>query len=101
MPPSRRTQRSGERTRAGRRGQGRRGGGRSAGRRGGDEARRDRPDRPRPPRPDLVDALVLEVHGLVHDQGWLADRALERALRRERALFAAERRMVAEAVYGI
>jgi 16S rRNA (cytosine967-C5)-methyltransferase len=37
----------------------------------------------------------------VHDQGWLADRALERALRRERALYAAERRAVAEAVYGI
>jgi 16S rRNA (cytosine967-C5)-methyltransferase len=48
-----------------------------------------------------VDALVLEVHGLVHDQGWLADRALERALRRERALWASERRAVAEAVYGI
>jgi 16S rRNA (cytosine967-C5)-methyltransferase len=48
-----------------------------------------------------VDALVLEVHGLVHDQGWLADRALERTLRRERALFASERRAVAEAVYGV
>jgi 16S rRNA (cytosine967-C5)-methyltransferase len=43
---------------------------------------------------------VLEVHGLVHDQGWLADRALERALRDAR-LFAAERRTVAESVYGI
>jgi 16S rRNA (cytosine967-C5)-methyltransferase len=48
-----------------------------------------------------VDTLVLEVYGLVHDQGWLADRALERALRRERALWASERRAVAEAVYGI
>jgi len=48
-----------------------------------------------------VDAAVLEVHGLVHDQGWLADRALERALRRERALYASERRAIAEAVYGI
>jgi 16S rRNA (cytosine967-C5)-methyltransferase len=57
--------------------------------------------RPRPNRNDLVDALVLEVHGLVHDQGWLADRALERALRRQRALWASERRAVAEAVYGI
>jgi 16S rRNA (cytosine967-C5)-methyltransferase len=47
-----------------------------------------------------VDAVVLEVHGLVHDQGWLADRALERALRRER-LWAAERRAAAEALYGI
>jgi 16S rRNA (cytosine967-C5)-methyltransferase len=50
---------------------------------------------------DQVDAAVLEVHGLVHDQGWLADRALERALRRERGLWAAERRAVAESVYGI
>jgi 16S rRNA (cytosine967-C5)-methyltransferase len=55
----------------------------------------------RPIRNDLVDAAVLEVHGLVHDQGWLADRALERALRRERSLWSAERRAVAEAVYGI
>jgi 16S rRNA (cytosine967-C5)-methyltransferase len=55
----------------------------------------------RPQRNDLVDAAVLEVHGLVHDQAWLADRALERALRRERALWSAERRAVAEAVYGI
>ena len=55
----------------------------------------------RPIRQDLVDAVVLEVHGLVHDQGWLADRALERVLRRERKLWANERRAVAEAVYGI
>ncbi len=60
-----------------------------------------KPHRLRPPRNDLVDALVLEVHGLVHDQGWLADRALERVLRRERKLWANERRAVAEAVYGI
>jgi 16S rRNA (cytosine967-C5)-methyltransferase len=52
-------------------------------------------------REDLVDAVVLEVHGLVTDQGWLADRALERALRRERALWAGERRAAAEAVYGL
>jgi 16S rRNA (cytosine967-C5)-methyltransferase len=43
---------------------------------------------------------VLEVHGLVHDQGWLADRALERALRNDR-LWASERRAAAEAVYGL
>jgi 16S rRNA (cytosine967-C5)-methyltransferase len=54
----------------------------------------------RPIRQDLVDAVVLEVHGLVHDQGWLADRALERALRRDR-LWASERRSAAEAVYGV
>ncbi len=57
--------------------------------------------KPRPDRDDLVDAAVLEVHGLVHDQAWLADRALERALRRERGLWSTERRAVAEAVYGI
>jgi 16S rRNA (cytosine967-C5)-methyltransferase len=55
----------------------------------------------RPPRHDLVDAIVLEVYGLVHDQGWLADRALEAALRRERKLWASERRLAAEAVYGL
>jgi 16S rRNA (cytosine967-C5)-methyltransferase len=59
------------------------------------------PEQPRRPRPDLVDAVVLEVYGLVHDQGWLADRALERALRRERKLWASERRLAAEAVYGL
>jgi 16S rRNA (cytosine967-C5)-methyltransferase len=60
-----------------------------------------KPRRLRPPRPDLVDAVVLEVYGLVTDQGWLADRALERATRRERGLWANERRAAAEAVYGL
>jgi 16S rRNA (cytosine967-C5)-methyltransferase len=55
----------------------------------------------RPDRADLVDAAVLEAYGLAHDQGWLADRALERVLRRERKLWASERRAAAEAVYGI
>ena len=55
----------------------------------------------RPLRADLVDAVVLEVYGLVHEQGWLADRALERVLRREHRLFAAERRAAAEALYGL
>ena len=55
----------------------------------------------RPPRLDIVDAVVLEVHGLVHDQGWLADRALERALRRERKMWASERRLAAESLYGL
>jgi 16S rRNA (cytosine967-C5)-methyltransferase len=59
------------------------------------------PHRLRPPRNDLVDTLVLEVHGLVHDQGWLADRALERVLRRERKLWANERRAISESVYGM
>ncbi|MGC4000112.1 MAG: RNA methyltransferase [Anaeromyxobacter sp.] len=55
----------------------------------------------RPPREDVVDAVVLEVYGLVHDQGWLADRALERVLRRERKMWSSERRLAAEAVYGL
>jgi 16S rRNA (cytosine967-C5)-methyltransferase len=49
----------------------------------------------------VVDAVVLEVHGLVHDQGWLADRALERVLRRERKMWATERRLAAESLYGL
>ena len=56
---------------------------------------------PRPVRHDIVDTTVLEVYGLVHDQAWLADRALEVVLRRERRLYANERRAVAEAVYGM
>jgi len=65
------------------------------------EPRPKRAQGTRPPRPDLVDAAVLEAYGLAHDQGWLADRALERVLRRERELWASERRAVAEAVYGL
>jgi len=60
-----------------------------------------KPHKERPPRLDLVDALVLEVHGLVHDQSWLADRALERVVRRERKLWASERRLVAESTYAL
>jgi 16S rRNA (cytosine967-C5)-methyltransferase len=59
------------------------------------------PKNPRPPRSEFVDAVVLEVYGLVHDQGWLADRALERALRRERQMWASERRLAAESLYGL
>jgi 16S rRNA (cytosine967-C5)-methyltransferase len=55
----------------------------------------------RPLRDDLVDAAVLEAYGLVQEQGWLADRALERVLRRERRLWASERRAASEAVYGL
>jgi 16S rRNA (cytosine967-C5)-methyltransferase len=44
---------------------------------------------------------VLEVYGLVRDERWLADRALERVLRREHRLWASERRAVAESVYGM
>ncbi len=99
--PKRRPKRPGETTRAGKRGQGRRSAAPRAWRSEGDPSRSLDVDRPRSPRLDLVDPLVLEVHGLVHDQGWLADRALERMLRRERGLFANERRAVAESVYGI
>ena len=74
------------------------------GRPGGARAGRRRPRRARPAadaasrplRHEQIDAAVLEVHGLVHDQGWLADRALERALRDARlfAVRAARRRRV-------
>jgi 16S rRNA (cytosine967-C5)-methyltransferase len=59
------------------------------------------PDRRRAVRFDLVDAVVLEAYGLVREERWLADRALERVLKQERRLFAAERRAVAEGVYGV
>src|SRR5512139_248693 len=101
MPTKRRPHRPGDRKRAGRRGQGRRSAAPRAWRQEGDPSRAHDTERPRATRLDLVDPLVLEVHGLVHDQGWLADRALEGVLRRERVLFAAERRAVAETVYGI
>ncbi|MFL5262967.1 MAG: RsmB/NOP family class I SAM-dependent RNA methyltransferase [Anaeromyxobacteraceae bacterium] len=52
-------------------------------------------------RSDLVDAAALEVYGLVREGAWLADRALEKVLRREKRLYAVERRAVAEAVYGL
>jgi 16S rRNA (cytosine967-C5)-methyltransferase len=48
-----------------------------------------------------VDAAVLEVLGMVREQGWLADRALEVALRRQRRLYAGERRTAAESLYGV
>ncbi len=44
---------------------------------------------------------MLEVYGLVREGGWLADRALERVLRREGRLYSNERRAVAESVYGL
>jgi len=55
----------------------------------------------RPLRHDLVDAAVLEACGLALGQGWLADRALERVLRREKRLWASERRAASDAAYGI
>ena len=44
---------------------------------------------------------MLEVLGLVREQGWLADRALEAVLRRQKRLYSVERRAAAEAVYGV
>ncbi len=64
-------------------------------------ASRSAPPSFRAPRHDLVDAAALEVYGLVREEEWLADRALERVLRREQRLFSVERRAVAETVYGL
>lgn len=50
---------------------------------------------------NLVQAAVLEVYAGVRLEGFLADRALERVLRREKQLFSSERRAVAESVYGM
>jgi len=55
----------------------------------------------RPIREDLVRALVLEAHAAIRDEGRVADRALDFLLRREKRLYASERRAVAEAVYGL
>jgi 16S rRNA (cytosine967-C5)-methyltransferase len=44
---------------------------------------------------------VLEVLGLVREQNWLADRALEVVLRRQKRLYSSERRAAAEALYGV
>ncbi len=55
----------------------------------------------RPLREDLIRALVLEAHGAIRQDGRVADRVVEYLLRRERRLWARERRLVAEAVYGM
>ena len=55
----------------------------------------------RPLREDLVRALALEAYAAIRDEGRVADRALDFLLRRERRLYSAERRAVAEAVYGM
>lgn len=72
-----------------------------------------RPDRPkvkrseraglseRPIREDLVRAASLECLGGVLQERHLADRVLERVLRREARLYSNERRAVAERVYGV
>ena len=53
-------------------------------------------------RPELVRAVVVEVYEQVRREGALADRALERVLRRERkSLHSVERRQSADVVYGL
>jgi 16S rRNA (cytosine967-C5)-methyltransferase len=55
----------------------------------------------RPLREDLVRAVVLEAYARIRDEGKVADRTLDALLRRESRLYAAERRAVADAVYGM
>ncbi len=52
-------------------------------------------------RPDRILAVILEVLAAIRAEGQLADRTLSRVLRRERGLWSAERRAVAEAVYRL
>jgi 16S rRNA (cytosine967-C5)-methyltransferase len=52
-------------------------------------------------RPDRVRSAALEALAAIRQEGQLADRALSRILRRERDLWSAERRAVAESVYGL
>ena len=59
------------------------------------------PPSSRPLREDLVRALALEAYAAIREEGRVADRALDHLLRRERRLYAQERRAVAEAVYGM
>ncbi|HEY0839258.1 MAG TPA: RsmB/NOP family class I SAM-dependent RNA methyltransferase, partial [Vulgatibacter sp.] len=88
--------------------------GRGAGGRFDRKSTSRRPDRPtagagappqgggqRPIREDLVRALALEAYAAIRDEGRVADRALDFLLRRERRLYASERRAVAEAVYSL
>ncbi len=58
-------------------------------------------ERTRPLREDLVRALALEAYAAIRNEGRVADRALDFLLRRERRLYAQERRAVAESVYGM
>jgi len=54
----------------------------------------------RPVREDLVRAAALECLGAILQERQLADRVLERVLRREARLYSNERRAVAERVYA-
>ena len=55
----------------------------------------------RPVREDVVRAAALECLGAILQESHLADRALERVLRRETRLYSNERRAVAERVYAV
>lgn len=55
----------------------------------------------RPLREDLVRAASLEVLGGILQESHLADRALDRILRRETRLYSNERRAVSERVYAV
>src|SRR4051794_20755126 len=52
-------------------------------------------------RSHLVRTAVLEIYEEVRRQGARADEAMQRVLRREKALRSVERRAVADAVYGL
>lgn len=55
----------------------------------------------RPLRQPLIRAAVLELYAAVRLDGALADRALERLLRREKNLFSAERRAIGEDLFHL
>jgi len=55
----------------------------------------------RPLREDLMTQTCLQAYALVRRDHWLADRALDRALRQHRTLYSSERRAVAERVYAL
>jgi 16S rRNA (cytosine967-C5)-methyltransferase len=55
----------------------------------------------RPLREDLMMQTCLQACALVRRDHWLADRALDRALRQHRTLYSSERRTVAERVYAL
>ncbi len=55
----------------------------------------------RPNREDLVIGACLDAYGAVRHEGRLADRALEYVLRNRKHMYSAERRAVAEYVYGL
>src|SRR4051812_34661407 len=52
-------------------------------------------------RAQLVRTAVLEIYEEVRREGARADQALQRVLRREKALHSVERRAVSDAVYGL